>query len=208
MRCEVLRTLFLWANKPSFNGRSPCYCSNTRYALHLQGTHAQCTRKGADMLTGTSAAPAGPKSNSSSIKGGGIKSFLYFQATLFKNIDLNMNAPLVAFFTVCIMRRITLKQECNMDLPTLRLRQSSCMYIFASKWEASSWNNSQGPRSWLQRQVKHSGPHNRISLLQPHSIIDFSPDLWHHLFLIRATCQHYSEKVKYNLGAETRKKRG
>lgn len=85
------------------------------------------------MLTGTSATPAGPKSDSSSIKGGGIKSFLYFQATLLKNIDVNMNAPLVAFFTVCIMRRITLKQECNMDLPTLRLRQSSWMYIFASK---------------------------------------------------------------------------
>lgn len=160
------------------------------------------------MLTGTLAAPAGPKPDSSSIKGGGIKCFLYFPATLLKNIDLNMNALLVAFFIVCIMRRIILKQEFNMDLSTLRLRQSSCTYILASKQEARSWNNSQGPRSWLQRQVKHSGPHNHISLLQPHSIIDFGPDLWHHLFLIRATCQHYSEKVKYNLRAETKKKRG
>ena len=87
------------------------------------------------MLPGISASPASPKS-SSSIKGGGIVFCIPVQ------FYLNMNAYFL--FTVCIMRKGILKQEFNIDMSTLRLRQNSCIYILASKLEAKGWNSTQG----------------------------------------------------------------
>lgn len=56
----------------------------------------------------------------------------------------NVNVQLL--FTVCIMRKGILKQEFNIEIYTLRLRQNSCVYIYtlASKLEAKGWSSTQG----------------------------------------------------------------
>lgn len=86
------------------------------------------------MLTGISANPVGSKSYSTSTQGGRIKCLLYFSATLHKNIELNINVFVLFSFscffsTACIMRRITLKQEFNMDISTLRRRHKTAVYM-------------------------------------------------------------------------------
>lgn len=133
----MLRTLLLWANKPSSSRQNPSCLWNTHCPLHLQRTRAP-KEKGANMCCQASQ-PALPVLNPTLVvlRVEGLSAFC-----IPMQFHLNMNAHLL--FTVCIMRKGVLKQEFNIDICTLRLRQNSCIYILASKLEAKGWNTTQG----------------------------------------------------------------
>lgn len=138
----MLKTLLLWANKPSSNWRNWSYL-NTQYPLHLRRAHARKKKERSQELPGTSASPTSPKPYYSSIKGGVVLreeglSVLCIPMQSYSNMNVHL------LFTVCIMREGILNHEFNIDISNLRLRQNSNIYTLASKLEAKGWISTQG----------------------------------------------------------------